>query len=123
MRKFSAWIIVLLALVVTGCAQETEGGHAEATKPHDKAWVQKTVKQVCANCHGATGVSKVPTFPIIAGQYKDYLLRAMKDYREGRRKNGVMNSMVKGMTNAQLEALAAYYSRQESPLHTPSIYE
>lgn len=119
MRRLPALTVPLLALVLAGCGQ---GGHHGHSKPHDKAWVQKTIKTVCSNCHGKTGVSKVPRFPIIAGQYKDYLLQALKDYREGRRKSPIMNRMVKGMTNAQLEALAAYYSRQESPLYTPTIY-
>lgn len=120
MHRVSIFLMAALALVLIGCSPDA--GSDQGSKPHGKAWVQKTV-QTCASCHGMTGVPDSSRYPIIAGQYKDYLLRALKDYREGRRSHAVMTSMVKGMSNAQLEALAAYYARQESSLHTPSLYE
>lgn len=121
MRKLAGLTMILLAVAFSSVIQAAEGSHHTATSPHDQAWVQQKVK-LCASCHGKTGVSTVPTFPIIAGQYKDYLLHSLKDYRDGHRQNAVMSGMVMGLTNAQLEALATYFSRQESPLHTPTIH-
>lgn len=120
MRNVSTLIIVLLALSAAGSVQAAEeSDHAQAT-PHGKAWVQKKVK-ACASCHGDKGVSQTPNFPVIAGQYKSYLLHTLKTYRDGDREDAVMAGQVKGMSDAQLEALAAYYARQESPLHTPTL--
>lgn len=91
-------------------------------KPHDAAWVKEKAK-TCASCHGAGGVSQQPTFPTIAGQYESYLLHTLKGYRDGERKNGIMQAQVQGLSNAQIKALARFYSKQKSPLYTPALGE
>lgn len=117
MHRFVS-ILSFVALALAGStvlAQEHE-----APAPHDQAWVQQKI-QVCATCHGENGVSTTPTFPIIAGQYESYLLHALKAYRDGTRESAIMAGQVANMTNAQLQALAEYFSQQESPLYTPTI--
>lgn len=66
----------------------------------------------CAACHGARGVSTNPDYPSLAGQKSDYLLRALEEYKSGKRKNGVMNGMASGLTVKQMQKLADYFSRQ-----------
>lgn len=95
-------------------AQEDHGNE----KPAGNDWVSQTT-QTCASCHGKNGVSQTANFPVIAGQYQDYLLHSLKAYRDGDRKNAIMGGQVQGMSDAQLKALARYYSEQDSPLHTP----
>lgn len=80
------------------------------------AWVEQRA-QTCAGCHGPKGASPIANYPIIAGQYKSYLVRTLRDYRDGKRQNPIMSGQVQGLTDAQIEALADYYARQESPLH------
>lgn len=92
----------------------------DAAAPHDQDWVQQKV-QVCSTCHGDKGVSTTATFPTLAGQYESYLYHALKAYQTGDRKNAIMPAQVNGLTDAQLHALASYFSQQESPLYTPSI--
>lgn len=116
-RFLTTFVFFALALVgMPVLAQE----HAQPKAPHGPEWVQQKVK-VCEGCHGKNGVSKTPTFPIIAGQYESYLFHALKGYRDGGRKNPIMSGMVGSMTDAQLHALAAYFSRQETPLYTPTM--
>lgn len=67
----------------------------------------------CAGCHGADGNSKVPTFPILAGQYADYLLQALKDYKSGKRKNAIMQGQVAALSEEDMEDLAAWYASQQ----------
>lgn len=74
--------------------------------------------QVCQGCHGEGGVSVVPTFPKLAGQYEDYLLQALKEYKAGTRKNAIMQGQVTSLTEADMADLAAYYASQAS-LMTP----
>jgi cytochrome c553 len=75
-------------------------------------------KELCVSCHGADGVGITPQYPSLAGQYADYLERALKDYRDGGRKNPIMGGFVAGMSDADIRALATYYSEQEPPLST-----
>ncbi len=83
----------------------------------------KTVEELtaaCTACHGPTGVSPTTAFPIIAGQHKTYIEKALQDYRSGARKNAVMAGQVANLSDSDIEKLAAFYSKQESPLYTPS---
>lgn len=108
----------LICLALCGVAGVGLAAESSKDKPAGNDWVSQTT-QTCAACHGKSGVSQAENFPILAGQYQDYLLHSLKAYRDGERKNGIMAGQVQGMTDAQLEALASYYSRQESPLRTP----
>jgi cytochrome c553 len=49
-------------------------------------------------------------WPSLAGQQKDYIVAALKAYKEGARKNEMMSGIAKGLSDADMEALAAYYS-------------
>jgi len=76
----------------------------------------------CAACHGEGGVKPIlPSYPSIGGQYEDYLVHSLKAYRDGSRKNAIMAGQVASMSDAQIEALADYFAKQDSPLYTPRI--
>jgi cytochrome c553 len=76
----------------------------------------------CAACHGANGLGVdaplEPKPPVIAGQHADYLEQVLQSYRNGRRKNLVMDGMAQSLTDEDIKALAAYFSKQASPLAT-----
>ncbi len=65
---------------------------------------------LCVGCHGEKGVGVSPEIPNLAGQKKTYLVNTLKDFRAGVRKNPIMNSMVKTLSDSDVENLAAYFS-------------
>lgn len=72
---------------------------------------------LCASCHGADGVTAIdPSYPKLAGQYPDYLARALRDYKTGARKNPIMMGMAATLSNDDIANVAAYYSSLPSPL-------
>ena len=73
----------------------------------------------CAACHGPDGNSPSPAFPIIAGQYADYIVKALADYKSGKRNNPIMAGFAANLTDQDREDLAAYYASQQSGLYTP----
>ncbi|HEX5476571.1 MAG TPA: cytochrome c [Burkholderiales bacterium] len=80
---------------------------------------QQKAAQVCAACHGAHGNKpSAPDQPILAGQYPDYLVQVLGDYKSGKRKNAIMNGMAAGLSKQDMEDLAAWFSSQSSPLYT-----
>ena len=87
-----------------------KAGNPPQGKPPAKA------TELCVACHGADGVGITPQYPSLAGQYADYLERALMDYRDGGRKNPVMSGFVTGLSDADIKALADYYAEQEPPL-------
>jgi len=74
--------------------------------------------QVCAACHGAEGNKpSAPDQPILAGQYPDYLVKALSDYKSGKRSNPVMKAFAGQLSKQEMEDVAAWFSIQQSNLH------
>jgi len=70
---------------------------------------------LCSGCHGLNGEGKImpdgePAIPLLAGQIPGYLVKAMYDYKTDKRVDPVMNAISKGLTDADIANLAAYYS-------------
>jgi cytochrome c553 len=78
----------------------------------------KEKSATCAACHGADGVSQIPTNPILAGQYSSYLEHALKAYRSGERQNAIMAGFASQLSDQDVEDLAAWFSSQKGPLKT-----
>ncbi|MGD8644484.1 MAG: cytochrome c [Chromatiales bacterium] len=100
---------IALACALAIGAASVQAGDAAAGK-------QKS--QTCAACHGPDGNSPNPIYPHLAGQYETYLLRALKDYKSGARKNAIMTGMVAALSDDDLEDLAAYYASQTGLFNT-----
>ena len=74
--------------------------------------------QVCAACHGPDGNKpSAADQPILAGQHYDYLVRALTDYKIGRRTNPIMKGFAGQLSKQDIEDLAAWFSSQKSSLH------
>jgi cytochrome c553 len=74
--------------------------------------------QVCAACHGPDGNKpSAPDQPVLAGQYEDYLVKALSDYKSGKRANPIMKGLAAPLSKKDVEDLAAWFSSQKSSLH------
>ena len=85
-------------------------GAAAATSHAGNAAAGKTKSATCAGCHGISGVSGSLPGPNLAGQKEAYLVDAIKAYRAGSRDNPAMVAMTGGLSDADIENLAAYFS-------------
>lgn len=70
----------------------------------------KAKSATCVGCHGANGISNVPTYPNLAGQKEDYLVSSMKAYKTGGRTDATMKSMMAPLSDEDIANLAAYYA-------------
>jgi|HubBroStandDraft_6_1064221.scaffolds.fasta_scaffold136163_3 cytochrome c553 len=69
--------------------------------------------QACDNCHGPDGNGAPLTAPYIAGQSAQYLAASLKAWKDGTRKNDdgeLMRSVVDRLNEADIGAIAAYFS-------------
>jgi cytochrome c553 len=73
---------------------------------------------LCTSCHGQDGVAVVPTYPSLAGQHEDYLVRALEEYQKGGRKNPVMKTFAANLTDEERTAIARYFSSLTPALRT-----
>src|SRR5258706_1745561 len=78
---------------------------------------RKMAETQCAACHGADGKTPVdPSYPVLAGQYQDYLQKALLDYNAGRRQKPIMGALAKPPARQDIENLAAHFSSLPRPL-------
>ena len=101
----------LLCLIV---AANATGGAAAG----DRAAGRKKAIQ-CQACHGLDGISKIPAGPNLAGQDEQYLVKALRDYKKGDRKNDMMSLVAPNMTEQDMADLAAYYAGIEVTVTPP----
>jgi len=86
-------------------------GAADIAKGKEKA------DQVCAACHGKDGNTAIdPSYPKLAGQFRDYLETALTDYQAERRTNAIMVGQAKALSREDIRNLAAYYASLPSQL-------
>ncbi|MEO8459211.1 MAG: cytochrome c [Dokdonella sp.] len=77
----------------------------------------KKLATTCQACHGADGAAKTdPQYPRLAGQYPDYLARALHEYKAGDRKNPIMATFATNLSEQDMKDLAAYFSALPSVL-------
>lgn len=93
-----------LALVALGALLAT--GPAMAGNPE----LGRAKSAPCAACHGEDGRGTEPNFPVLAGQYADYLAHALRQYRSGERNNALMSPFAAELSDADIADLAAYYA-------------
>ncbi len=84
---------------------------ATSAQASDRVAGQAKADAVCAACHGKDGNTPIdPSYPKLAGQHPDFLVRALTDYKTGSRKNAVMSGQAQALSKADIENLAAYYA-------------
>lgn len=103
-------ILILSAVVASLFAAQSVMAEGNIAAGKDKS-------QRCAACHGANGISTSDQFPILAGQYRDYIVQALHEYQKGDRKNPIMSGMAKPLSEQDIQDLAAYFSSLPGPLH------
>jgi cytochrome c553 len=94
--------VSLVRIAAAVCAAAAFSVQARAAPP--------AVAQPCATCHGANGLSTLVNAPHLAGQPAIYLAEQMKAYRSGKRQHEVMNVIAKPLSDADIDALAAWYA-------------
>jgi len=94
-------VLFLVALATSGLVQaqttDLDAGKAKA-------------QAVCAACHGANGVSVADAIPNLAGQRKAYLETQLKAWKDGSRKNPVMNAIAAQLSPEEIPQLAGYFA-------------
>lgn len=70
----------------------------------------QAIASKCAACHGPDGHASNGAWPNLAGQSRDYLVNALKAYKGGARSNGMMAGIVKDLSDADAESVAAYFA-------------
>jgi len=94
--------IVFLAVAL--CATGTAGAQDAASR---------NLAASCAICHGTEGRAVTKDVVSLAGRPRDEIASQMRAFRDGNRPVTVMHQIAKGYTDAQIDALAAWFAAQK----------
>ncbi len=76
--------------------------------------IKSKSSQACLSCHGSKGLGNNETaYPSLASQHEEYIAKALKDFRDGKRKNDkdkLMRNVASKLNDKEIEALATYIS-------------
>jgi len=98
--KIYKWLVLSMSLTVFNVsADQFETGKKKA--------------KVCMTCHGDEGIASIPTYPNLQGQQSEYLINALKAYKEKRRTGGLamlMQPQAEALTEQDMKDIASYFS-------------
>jgi sulfide dehydrogenase cytochrome subunit len=104
----SAKILLLISIAIA----LTPTAHAQRKGKAGPAGNGEMLAQSCMACHGPAGASVAGPMPTIGGQTAGYIENAMKAFRDGSRPSSVMGRLAKGYSDAEIVALAKYFSEK-----------
>ena len=93
-------VAIALTLLVSLVGAANAAGDAAAGKAKSA---------MCVACHGADGNAPVAIYPKLAGQHSDYIIKQLKEFKSGARKDPIMMGMVMGLSEQDMTDIAAYY--------------
>ena len=67
----------------------------------------------CAICHGTDGRAATNDVASLAGLPREHLASQLRAFRDGQRPATVMHQIAKGYSDAQIDALAAWFAAQK----------
>ena len=102
MRHLLVAVVAAAGLAVSG----TAGAAGDAAAGKSKS-------TTCTACHGPDGNSTNPQWPKLAGQHAPYMVKQLKDFKSGARKDPVMSPMAAPLSPQDMEDLSAYYASQK----------
>ena len=103
MKTFARLFAALLVALPAAQAADIEAGRAK-------------VATVCSACHGLSGVSVSEAIPNLAAQRAGYLETQLKAWKDGSRKNPIMNAIAAQLSPEEMANVAAYFASLPGPV-------
>jgi cytochrome c553 len=98
MDRIAALAVVLLCAAPAAVAQDPAARNLAAG---------------CAICHGTDGKAVTKDVIPLAGLPREHIATQMRAFRDGQRPATVMHQIAKGYTDAQIDAMAAWFAAQK----------
>lgn len=113
----NATFLVALAFSAAALAAP-KGNVAAGKKAYESAVTAKgEAKAACSSCHGKGANQPLEGMPKLAGQYPEYLAKALNEYRSGKRKNAIMAGQAAALSDADVANLSAYFGSLKGDIH------
>jgi len=120
MRAVTAAVIAGIMMFPAAHAKEQGGKGGEKVSMQR---VEEIIADSCTYCHGDHGEASNPMYPRLAHQNRQYIIKQLKNFRDRKRLSDIMNEQAAGISDAEIEALAGYFSSQPPLAHRLDDFE
>ena len=97
------WAAATVSAVLIGLAGISQAAPGNANAGQQKA-------QTCQGCHGVDGNSMIPAYPKLAGQIAEYIVKQLREFKKGTRKDDTMSPLAAALSEQDMADLGAYYA-------------
>ncbi|MBT0569462.1 cytochrome c4 [Curvibacter sp. CHRR-16] len=110
MKTFAHWLLV--SLVVGSSLSAWAGEVAAPAKQPDLAKGEASYTAICVGCHAADANSTGPTFPKLAQQHPEYIVKQLQEFKSGKRQNIVMAPMATALSDEDMRNIAYWVTNK-----------
>ncbi|MGD8941234.1 MAG: cytochrome c [Gammaproteobacteria bacterium] len=106
-QNYQRGLITSITLIIISLFVTNVQGEGNIEEGRQKA-------RACQVCHGQGGKSSNPTYPRLAGQHAKYIVKQLKAFKAGTRKDPIMNGMASTLSLDDMEDVAAFFESNRS---------
>ncbi|WP_341936617.1 c-type cytochrome [Marinimicrobium sp. C2-29] len=112
-------VALLSMLILAACGEGPSSDYTQSpddlTEEQQRLQTGKRQSRSCMGCHGPEGISRVDSYPSLAGRSQAYLEEQLKAFRSGERDNPMMGSVARNLSDEAIAALSHYYASLPGP--------
>ncbi len=115
MKLFARFLLAALVGVAASAsfAADAPATAAKSVKPDLVKGEAAFTAKACASCHNADGNSAIAANPKLAQQHPEYLLKQLREFKAGKRKNAVMQGMAATLSDEEMRDIAWFMASQK----------
>jgi cytochrome c553 len=102
MKLFATYVLAALLVVPAVSSFAAEGSAPAAVTKPDLVSGEAKFTALCVACHAADGNSGVPAYPKLSQQHPEYLVKQLREYKSGARKNAIMQGFAAQLSDADM---------------------
>jgi cytochrome c553 len=113
LMKLPASLILAALLAAVAPLTHAQGSGAKAPAKPDLVAGEAKYAAQCAACHGADGNSGSPVNPKLAQQHPEYLVKQLKEFKSGVRKNAIMQGLAAGLSDEDMRNISFWLASKK----------
>lgn len=112
MKLLASSLLAALLALSASLSHAATGAAPKAAKP-DLVAGEAKYTAMCAACHGADGNSGSPLNPKLAQQHPEYLVKQLKEFKSGARKNAIMQGLAAGLSDDDMKNISFWLASKK----------
>jgi cytochrome c553 len=101
-------------LAVSAPLTHAQGSAPKAPAKPDLVAGEAKYTAQCAACHGADGNSGSPANPKLAQQHPEYLVKQLREFKSGVRKNAIMQGLAAGLSDDDMKNISFWLATKKA---------